>query len=299
MPRSASARAALERACALVERDDHGWTVGGSPADDLAAALYIGWYTRPSSRGRDDAVVVPGSLRLALRAAHAAARERDSGWAVTASSPRGVVAAARGDSARLLRPGEYAMPLRPGVPPAPGEPIEPVRRLDHLDDDQALWWSFTDPPPERPLGRVYLNARPATAARAVHELTHALAGIPHQLKCPQQAQACERIDAIVAYHERPARDAVLASLDDRWPRLRPLLDPDVPPLTRRVRPGLAWADDVEDGQSYGESRCRLVAAAIERAAGAWPGAGPARRLELVQAGLREAGIDPERPWSAG
>ena len=288
--------AALRRVCALVEP---GWRVGGEAVDSLTEGLYTHWYTRPAAPPpvADDPPLLRDTLHAAFAAAHAAAERTEGGWTVTAATPRGTVHAVRERRARVLRPGEYVMPLRPGVPPAPGEPMEPVARLDQLDPERALWWAFADPLPQPPVGRLYLNARPATAPRVIHELTVALEPLPHQLKCSALPAACERVDAVVVYHEREARKRVLDALLARWDALGPLLDPAVPPLTCEVRPGLAWADDVDPARSYGENRCALLAEAIEAAGAAWE-ANEDERLALLVAGLREAGVDPQAPWSA-
>lgn len=296
---------ALVRACALIARAPTGWTLGGaaagSSADSLADALYERWYTQPAEPAEcpgDDPPLHRHTLLGALRAAHVLATSTATGWVVTGSDPRGVVSAVCGETARILRPGDYTMPLRPGAPPAPGEQIEPVARLDHYDADKGLWWTFTDPPPEPPFGRIYFNVRPATAPRAVHELTAALTDVAFQLKCPILGAACERVDAIVLYHARSEREQVLAALSGRWSRLDPLLDPAVPALTCEVRPGVAVADDVEDGRSFGESRCRLLAVAVDAAAATWGAADPAQRLAVLVAALRDAGVDPQCPWRA-
>jgi hypothetical protein len=295
---------ALARVSALVARKASGWSVGGVPAgasvDSLADGLYTQWYTRPAApppAANGDPRLFRHMLLSSLRAADVRATTF-TGWTATGTDPRGVVSAVKGDRVRVLRPGEYIMSVRPGAPPAPGEPVESVARLDHLDADAGIWWAFTDPPPAPPLGRVYLDVRPATAARAVRELTTAVDGLAYQFKCPVVATALERVDAIVLYHERPARANVLAALIGRWPTLGGLLDPAVPPLTCLVRPGLSWADDVDDQRSYGENRCYAIAAAIDRAAATWAGMAASERVGLLLDELRAQGIDPQRPWEA-
>jgi hypothetical protein len=294
---------ALGRLCALVERNASGWSVGGLAAGDgvdpLAEALYARWYTQPGAPPalvEGDPPPRPGSLLLALRAAHADAATISDGWTVLGSDPRGIVSVANGEDARLARPGEYLSSLRPGVPPAPGEPVALIARRDHLDAVTGLWWTFGEPPLP-PIGRVYLDTRPTTLALAVHEATAALAPFPYQLKCPVLMEASERVDAVVIYHRRADRDAVLQALLDR-PALSRLLDPAVPPLTCPVRPGLAWADDVEQQRSFGESRCHTLAGAIRAAATTWASAPRDQRLALLVAALRDAGVDVQRPWKA-
>lgn len=304
--------AALRRVCSLVERQGEGWRVAdssvGPDAAALAEGLYGYWYTRSEDGGGAeagagaDASAEPDpslrrqSLWTAFRAAHAGAARVSAGWTVMAAGRDGAISAAKDGEVRVLRAGEYRMPLRPGAPPAPGEPVEPLARRDHLDAERATWWAFSATEPEAPKGRLYLDPRPASAPRVIREVTAALEPLDYQLKCPVLAVACERVDTIVVYHRRAAREQALGALLDRWERLGPLLEPAVPSLTCPVRPGLAWADDVGQERSYGESRCHALAAAIAAAPQVWSGGAPERRLELLLAGLREAGIDPSRPW---
>jgi type III HopA1-like effector protein len=296
---------ALGRLGRLVTRGRGTWLVDGSPAgsgpDTLADALYTQWYTQPgvpAAVAPDDPPLRRRFLLAALRAAQARPPTTEGGWTVIASDPLGSVSAARAGQARWLRPGEYVMPLRPGAPPAPGEPIDAIASLDHFDAERNLWWALASPGPEPPTGRIYLDARPATAPRVVHEVTAALEGLAFQLKCPVFADACERVDAVVVYHARTVRAQVLDALLGQWITMGPLLDPAVPPLTCVVRPGLAWADDVHEAESYGQSRCRLLAEAIDHASVTWHAMAESERVAALVAGLREAGVDPREPWRA-
>jgi hypothetical protein len=146
--------------------------------------------------------------------------------------------------------------------------------------------------------RLYLNVRSTTAARALNVLTDVLIdrGIAFQLKCPSLAVGFARVDAMVLYHPREARDDLVAALLARWEDLGPLLDPAVPPLTRPVRPGLSWADDPGAERSFGQSRCEALAASIEGAGARWSRSRPDERLAILVEGLRSAGIAPTRPW---
>ena len=338
---------ALRRAAALTERAAGGWQVGGIRAGDdlhqLTDALYAAWYTSAPRPGVQDqpphdppryrSLLVPS-----LRAAHAGAGIDASPLLVVSASPAGTVlvalpraGAANGSLAQTLvesrRPGEYVAERAPGVPVAAGERVLVCSRRDHLDTDRGLWWCFSLEPPQAPLGRLYFDARPATAARVVHLATEILhqTGARYQLKCPSHAAAVDRVDAVVVYHERQQREELLAALTARADRLRCLLDPAVPPLTCPVLPGLAWADEEppRDGQpdaaasdaaragtdrleqgalaarhSYGESRCLALAAALHKTGAAWSGLSRSEQVDVLRDGLVTAGIDPTAPWQA-
>lgn len=297
---------ALRRAASAMPRQPHDAT---DAVTALADALYLRWYTGMGDDGQgqsflpdpSDPPIHAASLLGAFRAAHAEAGRLDDGWLVVSTSPDGVITAMRGEDARFLQPGQYLSLARPGVPPAPGELVAAVARLDRFDTERQLWWTFSRTPPTQPLGRVYLNPRPATAARTLQHVTEALtdARLSYQLKCPVTPQACRRTDAIVIYHDRERRDDAVRALLARWSRIDPLLDAREPPLTRTVAPGLAWADDdTRPDYSFGQFRCQALATAVLGAGRRWASADLEGRVGILVGGLRAAGIDAERPWLA-
>jgi hypothetical protein len=340
--------AALARAAGSVEVTASGWGVAGAAAadrvDELTDALYAGWYTRPSGAGRPaaargDPELYRSLLVPALRAAHAGAAIETVPRPVLAAAPTGTLLVAlppgsAGDAsaarADIRRPGDYVAEQAPGVPVAAGARVRATARHDHHDTERGLWWCFTPEPPTAPLGRLYLDARAATAPRVVHAVTEVLlgAGVLFQLKCAAHANGFGRVDAVVVYHERDRREELLAALTTRADELGRLLDPEVPELTCPVLPGLSWADeddpadDPDPGrddhehdhgpdhtlgsegperaarQSYGESRCRALAVALHTSRPAWAAAGPTARVEILAAGLAAARIDPTAPWRA-
>ena len=303
----------LARVAALVAWQGGGWTVRGVPvpavgAPALAQALYAHWYaaapdaptSSPPAQPPEDPPLHHSSLAPALRAAHPAASRLVEGWVVAAADPRGRIVVLRpGSASRALRPGEYLARSRPGAPPAPGDPVAVVDRRDGVDE-RGLWWAFTETEPGPPLGRVYLDARAPTAPRVVAVLTEALeeTGLDYQLKCPDLPVGYERVDSVVAYRPRAGRAALLAPPTARWRRPAALVDPPTPPLTCAVRPGLAWADDPGGGRSYGESRCDLLAGAIDAVGAQWSSLDATVRLGRLRDALAAGGVDPDRPWLA-
>jgi hypothetical protein len=174
--------------------------------------------------------------------------------------------------------------------------VSVLDRLDHLDVERGLWWTFSDGALREPIGRVYVNTRAAAVPRLLREITSALVDFTFCLKCSVYPYVYRRVDAMVIYHDRDARDAVVAALLDRSAALAPLLDPAVPPLTGLVRPGLSVADEVGDGRSYGEGRCHLIADAIAARRPDWTALDLAARREVLAAALIESGLDLEKPW---
>jgi HopA1 effector protein family len=302
----AEVQEALGRLVALVGRDRHGSvTVGGvaiEPDDGssrVADIIYGAWYTLDPSA--DTPGVHPRHWRVdlvpVLRAAHAHARRFEDGWVVTASSPDGRCWLAKHGASRLAQPGDYANLTRPGVPPAPGEMVAVVARVDWVDEPSGFWFT-ADPPrgPAPPLSRAYVNVRSDTVAPVLHLLTEALsqAGLAYTLKCPRGFDGYARTDAVVVYHERARAHQAQALLGSIAHELGALLQPGTPPLTRQLAPGLAFADDPGGGKSFGEHICAALAPGLWAVAQA--GAIGEGAVATLLTALETAGINPAKPW---
>ncbi|MEV8635153.1 T3SS effector HopA1 family protein [Streptosporangium sp. NPDC051023] len=299
--------AALDRLAALVEPLDGEFArVAGTTvcltSDDarerLADELYRGWYTASPSGVQP--LLSPrwdGDLTSLLRAAHAGAELFDPGWTVVSAAPGGHCHVSKNGHGRSVQPGEYVSPLRPGAPPAPGERVDVVRRHDWTDEETGFWCAqFLEEAPEAPFGRAYLNVAPGTVAPVLRAVTEALErdALPYSLKCPASAEAYDRVDSLVLYHGRDHEDRILALLTEVHGTIGSLLGPPVPPLTRRVAPGMAQAHDPKDGGSFGQSRCRALAGGLLNALRG--NTDRPRILASLVEGLHAAGIDPRTPW---
>ena len=141
--------------------------------------------------------------------------------------------------------------------------------------------------------RVYWHLKPEAGVRLVAELTLRLnaARVSFRLKVLSDPGTYLRADAGVLYLARRDFDRYAAGLVELAEALGPGLRPDVPLFTRRLANGLGLADDPGDGQSFGESRCRLAATGLWRSAGQ----GRDARVAALADAFEQAGIDPARP----
>ncbi|MEV4891112.1 T3SS effector HopA1 family protein [Nonomuraea sp. NPDC055795] len=295
---------ALDRLVNLVEiADDHGVRVAGEQCDLAAAdacervadALYTGWYLPPFGVDPPSRI---GDLTALLRAAHAGAERFEGGWLVTAAAPDGRCVVSREGRSRAVQPGEYVLPLRPAVPPAPGDLLDVVRRHDWTDQDSGFWCARSPDQPEPPINRAYLNLPAGAAAPVLHAVTARLEreGLPHSLKCPSAADGYARVDSLVIYYEREREEQAHTALQEVHMDIGSLLRPAVPPLSLRLAPGLAHAEQPAGGESFGQSRCRVLATALVAALRADTDRKDLRATLLN--GLSAAGIALHRPWAA-
>ena len=169
-----------------------------------------------------------------------------------------------------------------------GVPV--LQRADRIGADG--WWRTwnTTWRPRRNGTRVLLSPRVEAAPAVVATLTGALRDVPYLLACPTDARRLAGSGGIVLYV--PRWRELTGNLFDA---LRPQLRADTPPLCLPVAPGIAVAEYPDNGMTFGEHRCHLVAMAL--------GAGPAgaRRepaLDAIATVFRAHGIDPARPYCA-
>ena len=270
--------------------------------DDLAAALYRGWYLQWSPGSASVAgPLCPADLDLpaALRAAHAGSERFVAGWRARLVSTRGRVEARRDGRTRLLDRCDYLVPARPGLRAEPGDELLVADRDDQVTDD-GFWATFMggfDPRSRGVVVRVYWRVGPARAPALVRRFTQVLgdAGVPAALKVVTQSEAFARADAAVLYLPREAAGRVAGELRTAAAALAPWLSDPPPRLTRRLARGVGVAESRSPGPSFGQSRCRLIAEALFEVGAAGPGLGAAERVEAIRARFAVASLDPDRP----
>ncbi len=278
----------------------------------VAHALYGPWYARWSSASGADAAPLsqPAAGRglvESLRAAHADTSRWEEGWKVERVSSAGRVIAAKEPVRRVLDPIDYLNLDRPGLPPHPGASVLVCARRDSTSAQAGYWvtfgqsWSHAAPPAD--LVRLYWNVTAEAVPLLVAELTAKLGdeGIPYSLKCPVDSPGYLRADTAVTFLPASSFDAAATAIRQVHTTNRAHLGADVPRLTKRLAPGLGVAEDPEGEESFGLSRCRLVAEGL---------AGPLARgesdehhlLAAVCRSLQAAGIPLGRPhlrsWSS-
>jgi len=273
-----------------------------APTGDLEQVstwLYAAWYTATATAD-GDGLAVSGrrNLAAALQAALPASERWQEGWVVVECSPDGGCLAAHQGQVRALRPGDYANVARPGVPLVPGDCVAVVERLSWSDEQTGFWHvQSTSGAPSPPLLRLYWSVRPTDVPHVLEVLCSAVDALAlrYALKCPLSPHDFTRVDSLVVYLEkscwRAAEPAVRRVIEQVGTRLRPAW----PPLTLRIAPGVAFAEDPGGGESFGQSRCRALAPAVlalREAHSARAGDGVAALGDA----LRAAGIDPQRPW---
>jgi hypothetical protein len=238
----------------------------GHGVEELAEHLYVHWYAAPVEKN-ETPFDLPTDLAAAMRATHAGSEVWESGWVTEQVGTAADLIVRRGEERRTLDRCDYVAPPHPGVAASPGTRLLVPARRDHLDGDG--WW-YTHSPgwkldaPDGPLTRLYWNIGAAAAPTLVAALTGLLidAEVPWMLKCAANSEAYARPDAAVLYLPAGAIDKLAGRLEQTHAELNGLLRGGAPPLTLRVRHGLAACDDPGTGESFGQHRTRLIAEAV-------------------------------------
>jgi hypothetical protein len=235
-----------------------------------------------------------------LMAANATQARWDSGWSVIEALPTGQVIAGKGGLTRLLHPGEFATFAAPGSVIVKNTPLSVYVPRDIAGAGQGFCFSFGetvgDFQDDACLARFYWNVRPDWAPSLIGAITARLNAfrVPFRMKCLSEPGAYPRHDAAVLYVPRRMAGTVARLLVEPYSRIAPGLLPETPMLTRRLAPGVAFAHDPGNNESFGTHRARLIAEAISLAFAVRQHS-PLERLAELHRHLGRNGIDPARP----
>lgn len=189
-------------------------------------------------------------------------------------------------------------PIR--VPRASFDPAGRVK-LDHGSARiQPGWYharGLTDHAGDGPdTTRVYWSVTRLGAGPLMRALTTGMndAGLPFRFKTLGSAGAYARADAAVLYAPRAEWDRIRDVVEATHEKVVRHLHPNTPALTKPLAYGVSVADNPPGGESFGMSRCRLLAEALWDAhvAGVETDEG---RLEKARARFLAEGVDPEAP----
>ncbi len=269
-------------------------TLLSRPVDsDASEWLYARWYARPVGPVEAFGAWDPPVAGL-LRAAHPSARSWSSrALRVVGTGVAGTSVVAVEPGRRAVCRGEYVTAAgTAGRPPVSGSRLRVLDRLGgHVADGWwRTWgtgWADTDTLADG-VTRIYLAPRLPDVARLANAVVSAVAAVTDvwAVKVGVDASTLARGDGVVAYVPdtvaRSAMGHVLAGAVDHVRTGRP-------PLTFELAPGISWAHDPGDGDSFGEQRCRALAAVD-------PGEDEAAFLRAAAEAFVQLGLDPWRPW---
>lgn len=301
----------IDLASAAPERP--GGDVAHALAERMLPLVYTQAYARPWRGGElvqpesapAPAAFVPfapGAAFLAsLSAAHRGQTRMDAGWRIYQLGTNGAVHVQKGEVCRLVPPGEYVFTGGPGRAPGVGDVVELLVLRDAQLLQPGFYFVFGETVgsefDEAHLARLYFHMRPEGMPWLVEMLSGELNryAVPFRFKCLSTPAAYARTDAAVLYVARRFLDITLRVLAAHSDGLQARLQPSVPLFTKELLPGLGAADEPGTGESFGQSRCRLVCLGI---VDAWLRGLHTReaRLQAVSERFSLLGLSLARPY---
>ncbi len=269
-------------------------------AEKLAVILYNRCYTvsifdsqerhqLPDGRGSDD-------LTPLLEAANSCRASWDEGWKMDQMLSQGRILARKGGAARAFLPGEYLTHRGIGSGPKAGCRLSIFIAPGSAELQTGYYHAFGETVSEfeenEQTIRFYWNITRDGAPRLVETITREFNRfqIPFRFKCASRASDYPRRDAAVLYlHARYYPIAALVA-EAVHAQLSTGLDQGTPLFTKRLADGLALAED--PGESFGENRSRILAAAMT----ATRGKSLDERRAEVRLKFEQRGLSLDQPW---
>ncbi|HUI56548.1 MAG TPA: T3SS effector HopA1 family protein [Bryobacteraceae bacterium] len=229
-------------------------------------------------------------------------RERwEDGWKVAHGMPNGQVVAIRGATTRILGPGEFVNLSGSGMFLSPESAIRVYLPRESRTMQQGYYFVFGETPAdsasEFSVVRFYWNVPAEAAAQLLELISVALNRwqVPFRFKTGASRALFARSDSAVLYSPRRYAQITYELVSEIHQRMRTHLRADVPLFTLRLGKGLAFAEDPSTQESFGLSRCRILAQGIWLAH--QQGARQSQeRLGIVEQQFRSEGISIDRPW---
>ncbi|SIT03197.1 Lanthionine synthetase C-like protein [Roseivivax lentus] len=217
----------------------------------------------------------------------------NQGWTIFQADANGAVHVRKGECYIQVAPGRFT--LRDGAQMTVGATVDIITDLfSSAWQPGFLYWNGGRPLSDydsASLLRIYFNPTADAAPTLVAAIIASLDGygIPFRIKTLADPAGYDRTDCTVLYSPRRyaalVQHLVIGAAAD-------LLGADAatPLFTRELAPGIGLADDPADGQSFGQSRCRLMAAGV---LDAWMKGltDPEARLTAVARRFAMAGLD--------
>ena len=195
----------------------------------------------------------------------------DNDWIIEQILPTGQYVAYKNGKYKFLYPGEFITVTHEGFLPKAGTRIAIHCFKESRSIQPGFYFVFSneiyDQQDLSMLVRFYWNIKNTGAADLIKLLTQNLNKykIPFSFKCVNSSSFFTRSDAAVLYLAKPDFHIAAQVLVSIYSEIEKELNDDVPIFTKKLNSGLSLAEDPATGESFGMSRCGIIAEGIKNA----------------------------------
>lgn len=226
----------------------------------------------------------------------------DGGWKIDSMNAGGTFTASRGQEHCELNTGEFILDDPYSGALNVGSSIRIFRPHESITLQPGVYFTFSTNQSlslkeNSQLVRFYFNVNLAGAPDMVEKVTCIFDRfqVPFRFKIMSQSQFFYRVDTAVLYVPAEFYQISVALLCDIYPSVQQHLGSEVSQFTKLLLPGLSFAEDPGDGQSFGMSRCGVMAEAV-LAILARGNSTPDERVAEVKRAFARHGIDLNTPY---
>lgn len=273
--------------------------------NQLQQYLYGYCYSRPFEKTQADqpAPQTPSADGLveSLSSANLSREKWDRGWQIYQLLPSGQIMVFKNGLFRAIWPGEFIFHDSFGKSPQPGMLVSVYFPKESRTIQPGFYFVFGstvgDQLDDYNIFRLYWNVTSEGAPVLVEALSRALNRyqIPFRYKCPDQRAFYYRVDTGILYVSKRFLRITAHVVAEIYPALREYMESETPLFTKELAPGLAAADDPGGQESFGISRCRMLAQGLYNAY-AQGRTSVGERLEAVAQEFTKNGVSLDQPY---
>jgi HopA1 effector protein family len=235
----------------------------------LQATYYERCYVQPFNDGggsMETAQVThnEGLVQL-LSAANNTQDHWETGWQITEMLPTGQIKAAKNGRSKWVWAGEFVSADITGLAPRVGTNVNIFFPKESTVMQPGFFFAysqtFIDFTDDTNIIRFYWHIEEKGAPDLVGAISKNLNRflVPYRFKVLNNLHDFNRSDAAVLFLNKKYYRIVMELMPEIYRAVKGHLKPEIPLFSKRIAPGIGFAEDPGNGDSFGMSRCRMLA----------------------------------------
>ena len=225
----------------------------------------------------------------------------ETGWQIQEMLPTGQIRAGKNSRSRWMWPGEFVSRDVTGLAPGIGSYVNIFFPKESTVMQPGFYFAysqtFIDQSDDLNIVRFYWHVEESGAPDMVRAISTHLNRflVPYRFKVLNNQHAFNRSDAAVLFLNKKYYPIVSELMPEIYKAVKDGLKPEVPLFSKKLAPGIGLAEDPGNGDSFGMSRCRMLAEGIWSA---YSGGLQTveERFDEVAAQFERYGVSLERPY---